>query len=276
MLSFAASGWRIPAEHQCMKDFIHTTLPDILGSIGAGESTLNVMGVGSGSGEIELEILKLLHKKHPDAKVENDVVEPSNVMLNKYKALLSKTPGLDYVTFNWNEMTATEFEKEWKKRKSEKKMHFINMIQMLYYVEDPEVTLSFYRSLLHKDGKVLLILVGSAWARLSEVCDDQVCKEGIVQNLTTSEVKSFLDSKNIPYKNYKLQSLLDITECFTPGDEKGDRLLDLLTEVIEFRKTAPTELKDRVLEFLKRPENSQTVNGRILFDCSTEALLIDA
>ncbi|KAK3549892.1 hypothetical protein QTP86_015509 [Hemibagrus guttatus] len=193
-------------------------------------------------------------------------------------ALLSKTPGLDYVTFNWNEMTATEFEKEWKKRKSEKKMHFINMIQMLYYVEDPEVTLSFYRSLLHKDGKVLLILVAgeSAWARLSEVCDDQVCKEGIVQNLTTSEVKSFLDSKNIPYKNYKLQSLLDITECFTPGDEKGDRLLDLLTEVIEFRKTAPTELKDRVLEFLKRPENSQTVNGRILFDCSTEALLIDA
>ncbi|XP_058267395.1 histamine N-methyltransferase-like [Hemibagrus wyckioides] len=264
-------------EHQCMKDFIHMTLPDILASIGTGESTLNVMGVGSGSGEIELEILKLLHKKHPDAKVENEVVEPSNIMLNKYKALLSKTPGLDYVTFNWNEMTATEFEIEWKKRKSEKKMHFINMIQMLYYVEDPEATLSFYRSLLHKDGKVLLVLVAdeSAWARLSKVCDTQVCKEGISQNLTASEIKSFLDSKKIPYKSYKLHCLLDITECFTPGVE-GDQLLDLLTEVIEFRKTAPTELKDRVLEFLKCPENNQTVNGRILFDCSNEALLINA
>lgn len=93
--------------------------------------------------------------------------------------------------------------------------------------------------------------------------------------MTASEIKSFLDSKKIPYKNYKLHSLLDITECFTPGVE-GDQLLDLLTEVMEFRKTAPTELKDRVLEFLKCPENNQTVNGRILFDCSTEALLINA
>ena len=99
-------------------------------------------------------------------------------------------------------------------------------------------------------------------------------KQGTAQNLSTSRIKSFLDSKKIPYKNYKLQSLLDITECFIPGDKKGDKILDLLTEVIEFRKTASTEQKEKVMEFLK--QNGQTVNGRILFDCSTEALLIDA
>ncbi|KAF5902378.1 histamine N-methyltransferase-like, partial [Clarias magur] len=115
------------------------------------------MGVGSGSGEIDLEILKVLHEKHPDANVVNEVVEPSKPMLNKYKALLSKTPGLDYVTFRWNKMTATEFRTEWDKRNGNK-MHFINMIQMLCYVDDMESTLSFYRSLLHKDGKILVIL----------------------------------------------------------------------------------------------------------------------
>lgn len=31
--------------------------------------------------------------------------------------------------------------------------------QMLYYVKDPEATVSFFRSLLHKDGKLLVILV---------------------------------------------------------------------------------------------------------------------
>lgn len=36
-------------------------------------------------GELDLEILKMLHEKHPDARVENEVVEPSNNMLNKYK-----------------------------------------------------------------------------------------------------------------------------------------------------------------------------------------------
>ncbi|KAK2823148.1 hypothetical protein Q7C36_019748 [Tachysurus vachellii] len=263
-------------EQQCLEDFIHTTLTDILASIGSGESILNVMGVGTGPGEIDLEILKLLHEMHPDAKVENEVVEPSDVMIKKHKALLSKTPGLDYVNFTFNEMTAVEFEKEWKTRNSEKKMHFINMIEMLYYVEDPEATLSFYRSLLHKDGKVLLILMAGecAWARLTEVFEDQMYKQGTVQNLSTSRIKSFLDSKKIPYKNYKLQALLDITECFIPGHKKGDRLLDLLTEVIEFRKTASPEQKEKVMKFLKL--NSQTVNGRILFDCSPEALLIDA
>ncbi|KAI5086905.1 hypothetical protein C0J45_23870, partial [Silurus meridionalis] len=37
------------------------------------------------SGEIDLEILKVLHEKHPDAKIEVEVVEPSYAMLNKYK-----------------------------------------------------------------------------------------------------------------------------------------------------------------------------------------------
>lgn len=105
---------------------------------------------------------------------------------------------------------------------------------------------------------------------------DQLSKEGISLHTTTRQIKNFLDSRQIPYKTYKLTSLLDITECFIPGDAKGELLLDLLTEVMEFSKTASPEMKDKVLQFLKRPDNIQSVNGRILFDCSMEALLIDA
>lgn len=32
-------------------------------------------------------------------------------------------------------------------------------LQMLYYVNDPGATVSFFRSLLHEDGKLLIILV---------------------------------------------------------------------------------------------------------------------
>lgn len=45
-------------------------------------------------------------------------------------ALISKMPGLDYVTSRWNTMTATAFEKEWKMRNTDKKMHLINLIQV--------------------------------------------------------------------------------------------------------------------------------------------------
>lgn len=36
-------------------------------------------------GEIDLEMLSHLHAKHPDAKVDNEVVEPSDDMVYKYK-----------------------------------------------------------------------------------------------------------------------------------------------------------------------------------------------
>ncbi|KAF5894032.1 histamine N-methyltransferase-like, partial [Clarias magur] len=147
------------SEHQCMMEFIRNTLPDILTTVGAGKSTLNVMGLGSGSGEMDVEILSQLHAKHPEARVENEVVEPSRDMLHKYKALVSKTPGLDHITFKWNQMTASEFESDWKQRNTDKTLDFIHMIQMLYYVNDPKATISFFRSLLHKDGKLLIIMV---------------------------------------------------------------------------------------------------------------------
>lgn len=44
--------------------------------------------------------------------------------------LVSKTPGLDYIKFNWNKMTAAEFEEQWKVNKMSKKADFIHMIQV--------------------------------------------------------------------------------------------------------------------------------------------------
>ncbi|MCJ8732899.1 hypothetical protein PDJAM_G00217210 [Pangasius djambal] len=242
------------SEHQSMRDFIHSTLPDILTTVGAGKSTLNVMGVGSGAGEIDLEILAQLHAKHPEARVENEVVEPSGDMLNKYKVLVSKTPGLDHITFRFNKMTASTFESDWKQRNTDRKMDFIHMIQMLYYVNDPEATVSFFRSLLHKDGKLLIILVSadSGWSRLWRSYRDQVNSRCV----TTADIKSFLDAKGIPYKSHGFMSSMDITECFTAGDEKGELMLDFLTEILQFSKSAPPELKAGVLELLKHPECS--------------------
>ncbi|KAG7330756.1 hypothetical protein KOW79_004725 [Hemibagrus wyckioides] len=264
------------SEHQCMRDFIHNTLPNILATVGVGKSSLNVMGVGSGAGEIDLEILTQLHTKHPEARVENDVVEPSGDMLYKYKVLVAKTPGLDHITFRFNKMTASEFESDWKQRNTDRKLDFIHMIQMLYYVKDPEATVSFFRSLLHKDGKLLIILVSgqSGWGRLWRTYRAQLCKSDISQCITSGEVRNFLDAKGIPYQSHTLPSQMDITECFTAGDEKGELLLDFLTEVLEFSKNSSPELKAGVLELLKHPECSRELDGRIIFNNNLEALVL--
>uniref|UniRef100_A0A671XV34 Histamine N-methyltransferase n=1 Tax=Sparus aurata TaxID=8175 RepID=A0A671XV34_SPAAU len=224
------------SEHQCMRDFIHSLLPDILGSIGNGKSHLNVIGVGSGAGEIDLEMLSQLRLKHPGVTVDNEVVEPSGQQLHNYRVLVSKKPELDWVQFHWNKMTAAEFEAQWKEKKMSKKVDFIHMIQMLYYVKDPGATVSFFQSLLDKNGKLVIILVSgeSGWGKLWKTHRRQLCNTEISQCVTTGDIKSFLDSEGVSYQSYILPSQLDITECFTVGDEKGELLLDFLTEVLDF------------------------------------------
>ncbi|XP_068594191.1 histamine N-methyltransferase-like [Cebidichthys violaceus] len=74
-------------------------------------------------------------------------------------------------------MTAIEFEEHWKGKKMTKKADFIHMIQMLYYVKDPGATMSFFRSLLDKNGKLLLILVSAnaGWDILWKTYKKELC-----------------------------------------------------------------------------------------------------
>ena len=44
--------------------------------------------------------------------------------------LVSQKPDLDHITFHWNNMTAAEFEEQWKVKKMCKKADFIHMVQV--------------------------------------------------------------------------------------------------------------------------------------------------
>ncbi|XP_054643503.1 histamine N-methyltransferase-like isoform X1 [Dunckerocampus dactyliophorus] len=266
------------SEHQCMQDFIHKILPEILAGIGDGKSHLNVIGVGSGDGHIDLEMFSELRLKHPGVTVDYQVVEPSSQQLHSYKVLLAQKSDLDYITFNWNKMTSAEFEDQWKSKQTPKKADFIHMIQMLYYVKDVEATIRFFQSLLDKHGKLLIILVSgeSGWGKLWKTFRTQLCMCEISQCVTTADVKSFLDSEKLKYKSYALPSQMDITECFTEGDEKGELLLDFLTETDHFSRTASPQLKADVLKLLRDPACSLESNGRVIFNNTLEVIIVDA
>ncbi|XP_066497279.1 histamine N-methyltransferase-like [Hoplias malabaricus] len=264
-------------EQQCMREFTQKTLPEILSSIGTGQDTINVMGVGSGTGVIDLDVLHQLRLLYPETKVDNEVVEPSGDMLHRYKELVSKTPDLDHITFRFNEMTASEFMENWKQRNTDKKMDFIHLIQMLYFIKDPEATVMFFRSLLNIHGKLLIILISgdSGWARLSKTCHAEVCDSEQCQCINSGDVQKFLDARGIPYSKYTLPSQIDISECFSPGDERGELLLDGLIEVVDFSKNASPKLRAEVLQLLKHPECSREENGRVMFNINLEAFILD-
>uniref|UniRef100_A0A3B1IBZ2 Histamine N-methyltransferase n=1 Tax=Astyanax mexicanus TaxID=7994 RepID=A0A3B1IBZ2_ASTMX len=122
-----------------------------------------------------------------------------------------------------------------------------------------------------------LILPGgeSGWGRLWRTYKAELCNADISQCITTGDIRTFLDSKGISYQKHTLPSHMDITECFTEGDEKGELLLDFLTEVMDFSKSASPELKAGVLELLRHPDCSKEVDGRIVFNNNLEAVVLD-
>ncbi|XP_068600566.1 histamine N-methyltransferase-like [Brachionichthys hirsutus] len=261
--------------NQTMQEFADNLLPDILAKIGNGKSNLNVIGVGSGAGDIDLKILSALHHKYPEMTVDNEVIEPNPQQLRDYRDLVSQTPGLDYVRFIWNEMTADEFEEQWKEKKRTKKADLIHMFQMMYYVKDPEATVSFFQSLLNKNGRLLITLQSgnNDVAKMRDAFSNQLGTAEV--NRSTDDIKRFLDSKGVRYQSHNLPHQVDITKCFIEGDEDGEMMIDFLTQVLHFSKTASPELKAKIMEFLRRQEFSVESNGKVLMNAKYEVIVLE-
>ncbi|XP_042192142.1 histamine N-methyltransferase [Callorhinchus milii] len=237
-------------EHQAMQKLIDEILSDLIARylliltsppfllttiLNQGSSTLNVLGIGSGSGKIDLQMLYNIQSKHPGLSIHNEVVEPSPDQMSSYKALVTeKSQELKDISFTWNQMTSEEYEKQVKQRNECKKFDFIHMIQMLYYVANVAATIKFFRSLLDTNGKLLIIMNSrkGGWNSLKKTFKSRL--PGYDQLLF---IPNLLDEMRVKYQCYEFFGDLDITECFMEGNENGELLLEFLTDVKDFSKT---------------------------------------
>ncbi|NWH74309.1 HNMT methyltransferase, partial [Piaya cayana] len=264
-------------EHQCMQEFVEKQLPALITSIGNGKSTINILSVGGGAGEIDLQILSKVQARYPGVTINNDVIEPSADQIFKYKELVAKTPNLENVKFTWHKETAYEYESRMNAEKKSKKWDFIHMIQMLYYVKDFQATIQYFHSLLETQAKLLVILVSgtSGWERLWKKYGSSFPLDDLCSYISSAGLKRMLDSAGLKYQLYELPSYMDITSCFIEGSKDGELLLDFLTETCEFSKTAPPELKHQVMEELRKPECSEKRDGRVLFNNNLSVIVIE-
>uniref|UniRef100_UPI00398EAF50 histamine N-methyltransferase-like n=1 Tax=Pristiophorus japonicus TaxID=55135 RepID=UPI00398EAF50 len=260
-------------DHVHMAKFNAEYLPDIVASIGKeGSSSLNVLGVGSGSGKTDLEILGKIQCKHPGLSIQNEVVEPNPEQISSYKAFVKEKSQSLNISFTWNQMTSEEYEKKAKERNEVKKFDFIHMIHMLYYVESVQDSIKYFHNLLETNGKLLIVTVsdGGGWQSLWKTFGSR-----FINSCVYLDVCKILDDMSINYQIYEVSADLDITECFIEGNEKGELLLDFLTHIINFRKTAPPDLKAEVLQYLLQTPYSREENGKIIFNNNSQTIVVD-
>ncbi|XP_053554234.1 histamine N-methyltransferase A [Bombina bombina] len=264
-------------EHQCMQQFIETKLPEIIVSIGDEKNTIEVLGIGSGSGEIDLQMLSKIRARYPGAVINNNIIEPSAEQILGYKERVAKAPNLNDITFSWHKKTSCEYERELSVMKEQKKFDFIHMIQMLYYVKDIPVTLSFARSCLAPNGKLMIILVSgsSGWSYLWKKYGQCLPLNDLCLYITAGDITGMLHSMGAQYQTFELQSDMDITECFIEGNRNGELLLDFLTETNDFKNTAPYDLRHQIINDLQTPQCSAKKDGRVIFNNNLSVIVVE-
>ncbi|XP_072025484.1 histamine N-methyltransferase-like [Amphiura filiformis] len=214
------------------------------------QQQIRFLGIGSGDGLAEFYQLQKLAAKFP--KISASVVEPSN-LITEYQDIVGRNPIAKTISFQWHKKTFDEF-----LTSNSQKYHFISLIHSVYFLGDPSVSIRKLYKLLEPDGILLLVLVtdhtgaGSIPIHHSDPMDVKAANHMV----NSSQVKSILDRLQIEYTQSMYTNPTDITGFMSNGhSEEGDMLIDFLTYVIDFRKSAPDDVRDRVMRHFQ--ENSR-------------------
>ncbi|XP_019643686.1 PREDICTED: histamine N-methyltransferase-like [Branchiostoma belcheri] len=231
------------------------------------ESGVRVLGIGSGSGEIDSVILKRLLQRHNN--VYSRVVEPSEEMIGRYKSLVREDASLGAVEFDWRQQTAEEYFTT----KEDTTFHLIHAIHVLYHVEDLHATLRNTWEQL-ADGGCLFIAMQSdksGWGNMWKTMRETFIQDDPLNTRLrhSGDVKQCLDAMAISYVTSEDESHINVTECLKEDSETGSLLLDFLTQTPDVSNEP--QIKSVVQEHIRR--NCSVIDGRTLLQSINEIII---
>ncbi|XP_041482077.1 histamine N-methyltransferase-like [Lytechinus variegatus] len=223
-----------------------------------GEQEFRILGIGSGGGEIDVCLLERLSARF--SCISNTVVEPATDAISKYKALLDeKATSLPGVTTHLKQTTFEEFCAETRENSnssdSRPTFHLIHAISSLYHVDDFKKVIREMYEMLEEGGVMLVIVMTDdhviyrMWDNFPFLVGQQ--QDALAKNLSSKDITTALEDLGIAYSVQTVNCRTDAISCFNPESEEGGKVLDFLTNTIRFRDTAPAEMYDEVLGFLR-------------------------
>ncbi|KAK1903340.1 Histamine N-methyltransferase A [Dissostichus eleginoides] len=264
-------------EHEAIMQCVHNVLPGEFQRIGAGKSSLDVLGVGSGGGEMDSQMLTLLQSTFPAVPISADIVEGSSKLTDNFKASVAKIANLQKIPFGWHIMHSEDYEKQVKAKGDVKKFDFIHMIQMIYYVDNLAGTIKFFQSLLKNNGRLMIIIeaANSGWDTLWKTYKKDLCVDAITEYRSSGEIIACLKSLGLKYDEHTIPNSFNVSECFIPSSQLGQRLLNFLTAKDHFNQSFTPEIRAGMLDLL-RNKCSTEKDGKVLFNSTLKCILVHA
>ncbi|KAM4731967.1 histamine N-methyltransferase A-like [Anableps anableps] len=264
-------------EHAAILKCLQNALPAEFKRIGAGKSSLDVLGVGSGGGEMDVQILSLLQSAFPSVPITADIVEGSSELTDNFKALAAKTADLQKIQISWYTMSSEDYEKQVKAKEDVKKFDFIHMIQMIYYVKSLAESIKFHHGLLKNNGRLMIIVetANSGWDILWKTYKKELCVGSIIEYRASGEIIACLKDQGLKFEEHPVPNSFDITECFDQSSVTGERLLSFMTGTDHFYESFTPEVRAGILDIL-RNKCSTEKDGRVFFNSNLSCIFVHA
>ena len=224
----------------------------------------NVLGVGSGKGEMDLLIMQFISEMLKASAtvlkptIHSIVVEPSSFLLDKFKASVEYLPSSltdsARVSFEWQEMTFQEYKQRYatQNQKTWPTFDFIHFVHSIYYMDAADTLTTCFEQQLGEKGAIFCLVQTeeSFFANLQEKFKGRLTF-GTVDMIvyTEQDLVKIAADKGWKYDVIRQDFAIDVSLCFGEPSEQGDLLFDFLTHQEDFRATADQELIDEVVDF---------------------------
>lgn len=104
---------------------------------------------------------------------------------------------------------------------------------------------------------------------------NELCDNSYVKNHSPTNVTSYVKSLGLEYEEHTIPFNIDITECFDPDSQNGERLLSTLMEKDHFYQSFTPEVREGMLDLLMTKCSTEK-DGKIFLNNNLSCILVCA
>ncbi|OPY87054.1 MAG: hypothetical protein A4E71_01238 [Smithella sp. PtaU1.Bin162] len=233
----------ISTEWTAIQDWLRDTfLPSV-----PLKNSAAVLSVGSGTGDFDLALMKLLREKIP--RIDYTALDPNK----EHNRIFRNRYNNEGKCLNSLKIIAQAFGLE----KIRGKFDIVHLTHCLYYIPDRRAALSHAWELLAQDGAILIFHQTALGINEIQKAFMKRVKGSEKEIFSTYDIIHLLNDMKIPYKHDILISDLDVTDC-VEGNIKGRQLLSFLLEAN--CDEIDDDLKKEIITFIK--DTCRQIDGR--------------
>lgn len=247
---------------EIMRDHMPSMIQKVLQSE-QDRTSFNILSVGSGTGDMDLEILKIVKEElqrsqgFHQMKIFNRAIEINKYPCDLYKAAIKNLNDQQTADFDLRHQSFEEYAEEF--TLEQPKFDVIHFIHSIYYVDIEAVLKHCIENELQDNGRLVFIVERPdfIFSVLGLLEKQRFPVEKNPESFETAE-KMFEIAEKYGWKQevYTYEYPMDVTEVLDPSSTEGNLLLDFITHTANFRGTADKKL---LQETLARIEDYSTL-----------------